>query len=353
MSNNGLTVIGGVDCHKATHHGCVLSEQGKRLGDQEFEATQAGYRELLEWMRGHGCLARVGVEGTGSYGAGLARHLRQQGIDVIEVNRPHDQLRRQRGKSDPIDAEGAARNVLSGHAAAIAKDTSGIVEAIRQLRVAREGAIKARSAALSALGQLIATAPADLRESLCARKTLAGQAALCARSRPDLARLNDPTQAAKAALRSVARRICDLDAEIKSLDDQLGPLVAKACPRTTALLGIGTCHAGQLLVSIGQNVERIHTEAAFAHMCAVAPIPASSGQTRRHRLNPYGNRQANRTLHLIAIVRLRYSPTTQAYAERRQAEGLSKKDILRCLKRYIAREVYRTLRADLAEQKAA
>jgi hypothetical protein len=179
-------------------------------------------------------------------------------------------------------------------------------------------------------------------------KTLAGQATLCARQRPDLNRLGDPTQAAKMALRSVARRIADLDAEIGQLDQQLRPLVATTAPRTMALLGIGTQHAGQLLVTVGENIDRIHSEAGFAHMCAAAPIPASSGQTNRHRLNPYGNRQANRTLHLIAVVRLRYSGPTRAYAERRRAEGMSNKDIIRCLKRYIAREVYRTLRADLA-----
>jgi transposase len=150
------------------------------------------------------------------------------------------------------------------------------------------------------------------------------------------------------ALRSVARRIADLDAEIGQLDQQLRPLVATTAPRTMALLGIGTQHAGQLLVTVGENIDRIHSEAGFAHMCAAAPIPASSGQTNRHRLNPYGNRQANRTLHLIAVVRLRYSGPTRAYAERRRAEGMSNKDIIRCLKRYIAREVYRTLRADLA-----
>jgi transposase len=349
MPKNRPVVIGGVDCHKRTHHAFVLTEHGRRLADQEFPANRAGYRDLVEWMQAHGELARVGVESTGSYGAGLCRHLRQLGVDVIDVNRPHQRLRQRRGKSDPIDAEGAARSVLAGEATAIAKDSTGIVESIRELRVARETAVKARTAALCALGELIVSAPAELRESLAARKTLAGQATLCARMRPDPTRLADPAQAAKAALRSVARRIHDLDAEVADLDHQLRPLVARAAPRTIALLGIGTQHAGQLLVTVGENVQRIHTEAGFAHMCAAAPIPASSGQTRRHRLNPHGNRQANRTLHMIAVVRLRYSPATRAYADRRRAEGMSNKDILRCLKRYIARQVYRTLRADLLD----
>jgi transposase len=348
MTDNRGVVIGGVDCHKQTHHAFVLTDQGQRLADREFPAHSGGYRDLVEWMQAQGQLARVGVESTGSYGAGLCRHLRRLGIEVIDVNRPHKRLREKRGKSDPIDAEGAARSVLSGEAAAIAKDSSGVVESIRQLRVARETAVKARTAALCALGELIVSAPAELRETLTTRKTLAGQATICARLRPDPSRLAEPIQAARMALRSLGRRIASLDAEIAQLNTQLRPLVASAAPRTIALPGIGTQHAGQLLVTVGQNISRIRNEAAFARMSAAAPIPASTGQTRRHRLNPHGNRQTNRTLHLIAVVRLRYSPATRTYAERRRAEGLSNKDILRCLKRYIARQVYRTLRADLA-----
>ena len=348
MTDQQPVVIGGVDCHKRTHHAFVVTELGQRLGDREFSANSRGYRDLAEWLSSHGRLARVGVESTGSYGAGLCRALQRLGVKVIDVNRPHQRLRERRGKSDPIDAEGAARSVLAGEATVIAKDTSGVVESIRQLRVARESAVKARTAALSAFGELMVSAPAELRETFTTRKTLAGQAALCTRLRPDPSRLGEPAQAAKMAMRSLGRRIADLDAEITQLNAQLRPLVARAAPRTIALAGIGTQHAGQLLVTVGENIGRIRSEAAFAHMCGAAPIPASSGQTRRHRLNPHGNRQTNRTLHLIAVVRLRYSPATRAYAERRRAEGLSNKDILRCLKRYIARQVYRTLLADLA-----
>jgi transposase len=348
MTDNGRVVVGGVDCHKQTHHAFVLTEQGQRLADREFAPNSRGYRELVEWMCSHGELARVGVESTGSYGAGLCRYLRQRGLEVIDVNRPHKRLREKRGKSDPIDAEGAARSVLAGEATVIAKDSTGVDESIRQLRVARETAVKARTAALCALGELIVSAPAGLRESLDKRKTLAGQAVICAKLRPDPSRLAEPAQAARAALRSLGRRIADLDAEIKQLDAQLRPLVSSAAPRTIALVGIGTQHARQLLVAVGQNMGRLRGEAAFARMSGAAPIPASSGQTRRYRLNPHGNRDTNRTLHLVAVVRLRYWPATRAYAERRRAEGLSNKDIVRCLKRYIARQVYRTLRSDLA-----
>jgi transposase len=229
----------------------------------------------------------------------------------------------------------------------IAKDTSGIVESIRQLRVARKGAVKARSAAQNALTGVIVSAPDELRHQLTRRKTTREQATLCLRLRPDQARLHEPAQAAKATLRSLARRIAALDTEIDLLDRQLEPLVAQAAPRTIALLGIGTDHAGQLLTTAGQNIDRLKSEASFAALCAANPIPVSSGRTNRHRINYGGDRDANRALHMIAVYRLRYCPRSRAYADRRQAGDKTKTEIIRCLKRYIAREVYYTLRADL------
>jgi transposase len=348
MTRPPSTIIGGVDCHADTHHAVALDGLGQRLGDAGFPATQEGYERLIAWLRGFGEVALVGVESTGSYGAGLARAFRGADIAVIEVNRPHRHTRRQRGKSDPIDAEAAARKVLAGEARAVPKDTHGVVEAIRLLRVARSGAVKARTAALNQLRELLVTAPEPLRHQISSsRKTLAGQATLCARLRPDLARSIEPEQAAKLALRSVAGRVVALDGQIRELDEQLVGLVGRTTPRTVALLGVGVGHAGQLLVTAGQNVERLRSDSAFAHLCGADPIPASSGKTVRHRLNRGGDRQANRALHMIAVVRLRYCPRTRAYAERRTKEGLSKLEIIRCLKRYIAREIYHALRADL------
>ncbi len=227
------------------------------------------------------------------------------------------------------------------------KQTTGIVEAIRQLRVARESAVKSRSVATVQLGDLILTAPSALREQLATRTSLKGKAALCRRLRPDA--VDRPTGAAKFALRSLARRIAILDDEIAELDTQLRPLVATAAPRTTALLGISTGHAGQLLVTAGENIDRLTSEGAFAALCGASPIPVASGKRGRYRLNPGGDRQANRALHLIAVCRLRYCPRTRAYAARRTTEGKTKKEIMRCLKRYIAREIHRSLRADLAD----
>ncbi len=249
---------------------------------------------------------------------------------MLEVNQPHAHTRRRRGKSDPINAEMAARHVLAQNSVVVAKDTTGIVESLRQLRVARDGAVKARSAALNAMTGLIVSAPQELRKQLQQRETTRAQATLCARFRPDPTRLHEPVHAAKAALRSLARRVVDLDGEINDLDAQLKPLVAQAAPRTTSLLAVSTGHAATLLVTAGQNIDRLTGEASFAALCGASPIPVSTGRTDRHRLNYGGDRDANRALRMIAVCRLRYCEHTRAYAERRTAQGKTKTEIIRC-----------------------
>lgn len=347
MSDQRSAVVAGVDAHTDEHHVAVLDLQGRLLATAAFATTAAGYTELIGWLRRHGTIDRVGVESTGAYAAGLVRALHTEGISVVEVNQPHPHARQRLGKSDPIDAELAARAALSGTATAQPKQTSGIVEAIRQLSVARAGALKARTAALQQLDDLLITAPEQLRSELRRGRTLKARAALCLGLRPDPDRLHEPLQAAKLALRSLARRIRELDRELDQLDRQLERLAEAAAPRTIQLFGVGTQSACQLLVTAGQNIERLHSEAAFAKLCAAAPIQASSGRTKRHRLDHGGDRQANRALHMIAVCRLRHDPRTRAYAAKRQADGLNRREILRCLKRYIARQTYHTLRADL------
>jgi transposase len=303
MAEERLRVIGGVDTHGRTHHAVVLETAGGVVGSAEFPANRIGYRRLLAWMCAHGELVCVGIEGTGTYGAGLTRHLVAAGVAVVEVERPQRRLRRNRGKSDPIDTEAAARAVLAGTAQASPKGRDGIVESIRALRTVRRGAIKARSAALNALQAMVVSAPVELRErldGLSARALLA----TCAGLRPDDERLGEALQATKAALRSLARRIAALEREIAELNAELAPLVGRAAPRTIALMAIGVEHAGQLLVTAGDNRERLRSEAAFAHLCGVAPIPASSGRTTRHRLHRGSDRAANRALHMAVVVRL-------------------------------------------------
>jgi transposase len=308
MTDQARSVVAGVDAHTDEHHVAVLDLRGRLLATTAFPTTGAGYAELIRWLRQQGRIDQVGVELTGAYAAGLVRALRAEGVSVVEVNQPHPHARQRLGKSDPIDAELAARAALSGTATAQPKQTSGIVEAIRQLHVARTGALKARTAALQQLDDLRITAPEQLRSELRQARTLKKRAALCLQLRPDRNRLHEPLQAAKLALRSLARRIRELNRELLELDRELEQLVTRAAPRTVALFGVGTQGAGQLLVTAGQNIDRLTGEAAFAKLCAAAPIQASSGRTSRHRLDYGGDRQANRALHMIAVCRLRHDP---------------------------------------------
>lgn len=341
MARKTRKVTGGVDTHGETHHAAVVDTLGRQLADREFPTTPRGYRALLSWLAGFGQLERVGVEGTGAYGAALSRFLRSEGIEVVEVDRPDRKIRRTKGKSDPVDAYAAALAALSGRAAGTPKSRDGKVEAIRALRVARRSAVKARTQAMNQLRALLLTGPAKLRQQL--RGLTPGRLiATCAGLRPT-ADLADPIQATKAALRCLARRHQQLSEEIRQLDAELTPLVTTTAPELLALPGVGIDVASQLLVTARDNPDRLHSEAAFAHLCGVAPIPASTGRTHRHRLNRGGDRAANTALHTIALSRLRWDPRTHAYITRRRQEGLTKPEAMRCLKRYIAREIYQHL----------
>jgi transposase len=348
MTSSGLDVFGGVDTHGRTHHAAVVDGAGRLLGDAEFAATAAGYVALLAWLAGFGRLVKIGVEGTGTYGAGLARYLAHQGAEVVEVDRPDRKTRRRQGKSDPIDAIAAARAVLAGTATGAPKTRSGPVEAIRALRVARRGAVKARTAARNQLHGLLVSAPEPLRANLAALST-SELVARCAGLRIDPVRLLEPTMATKAALRAIARRVQALEEEITVADARLRPATAAVAPRTAALFGAGPDVAGQLLVTAGDNPERLRSEAALAHLTGISPLPASSGRTDRHRLNRGGDRAANAAIHRIVLCRMRYHAPTRAYVARRTAQGLSKKEIMRCLKRYVVREVHTALLADFEQ----
>lgn len=325
MTNQRGGVVGGVDAHTDEHHIAAVDLQGLLLGTASFPTTAQGYARLIGWLRGQGVVERVGVESTGAYAAGLARAMLADGIKVVEVNQPHPHARQRLGKSDPIDAELAARASLSGTATAVPKQTGGIVEATRQLRVARTGALKACTAALQQLDDLLITPPEQLRGELRAGRTLKARAALCLRLRPDRERIHEPEQAAKFALRSFARRVRELEDAILEFDRQLDQLVKTVAPRTISLFGVGTQGASQLLVTAGQNIDRLRSEAAFAKICGAAPIQASSGRTTRHRLDFGGDRQANRAPHMIAVCRLRHCERTRAYATKRIADGLNRR----------------------------
>ncbi|WP_370895091.1 IS110 family transposase [Janibacter sp. GXQ6167] len=332
-------VFGGVDTHALTHHAAVVDQLGRELADREFPATPAGYESLQSWLLGCGQLVSVGVEGTGSYGAGLARVLTGAGISVVEVDRPDRSARRSQGKSDPLDAYAAARAAASGRAAGTPKSRDGIVESIRCLRLAQRSAIKARTQCINQIRALLVNGPANLREQMQPLPT-AKMIKSLARLRPG-ADLTDPGIACRRALRSLARRHADLDEEIKELHRWLTDLTQQAAPEMLERPGVGIQVAAQMLITAGDNPDRLGSEASFAHLTGVAPVPASSGKRHRHRLNRGGDRAANNALYTVALVRMRYHEPTRAYVQKRTAEGLTKKDIIRCLKRAIAREMYR------------
>jgi transposase len=335
-------ITGGVDTHADTHVAAALDPLGGLLGVQEFPATPAGYARLLGWLAGFGTVCLVGIEGTGSYGAGLARHMAVAGVRVIEVDRSDRQDRRRQGKSDPLDAVSAARAAQSGKARGAPKGRDGSVEAIRALMVAKRSARSERTQTINQARALVVTGPDDIRVRF-ARHTPADLVAELAALRP---RPGDvPGYATRIALRELGRRAEFLDGQLERLDELIVPLVTARAPSLLALYGIGPDTAAMLLVAAGDHPERLRSEAAWAHLCAAAPIPASSGKVTRHRLNPGGDRQANHALWRIVITRMSSHPPTRAYVTRRTAEGLSKKEIIRCLKRYVAREVYPHLRA--------
>ena len=335
-------VTGGVDTHKDIHVVAVLDHLGRLIAVASFPTTRHGYRRLLRWLQSHGELHGVGVEGCGSWGAGLARYLAARDVRVVEVNRPNRQNRRRRGKDDAVDAEAAARAVMSGEATATPKAGDGPVEAIRQLRVARSGAIKARTAAANQLHSLCDTAPDTIRSQLRGL-SLAKKVAVAERWRP--ASAMTPENAAKRALVSVARRWRALDHEIRALDAHLKAILDTVARPLLAVYGVGYDTAAQLLITAGDNPDRLHRERSFAALCGATPVKASSGKTTRHRLNLGGDRHANSALWSIVLTRMVAHQPTRAYVERRTTEGLSKPEIMRCLKRYVARELFPLVRA--------
>jgi transposase len=351
MTTSTAVVIGGVDTHKHTHYAAVIDVNGRLLGHRRFPAHDGGYPAMLDWMRAHGLVDAIGVESTGSFGATLTRFLTQAGHRVVEVNRPNHQARRVDGKSDRLDAEQIARAVLAQTATATPKSKAGLVEVVRTLRVTRASAVKSRTQAFNTLFGVMIGAPSPLRDELVelGKRTLINR---CLQLRPEVEDLleltSDPDRlllaGVETALCDLARRWKSLDTEIKALDRQIQALVILAAPDLVALCGVGVELAGQFLVTAGDNAERIHSEAAFAKLCGVAPQPASSGRTTgRHRLSRSGDRAANSALYIVTIVRMRHHAPTRAYLQRRTAEGLTKREIIRCLKRYIAREVYAAL----------
>jgi len=331
-------VIIGVDTHKDVHVAVAINALGAHLATKSIPTSSRGYQSLEAWATSLGPIRAIGIEGTGSYGAALSRFMREQGYAVLEVNRPNRQLRHQKGKSDTVDAESAARAVLGGQATALPKSGTSTVEMIRHLKIARDTAVKGRTQAMQTLKAIIISSPAALREQLDHVSGKMTLIRLLAALRPGP--LTSTTASAKTSLRAIAQRWLVLDTEIKQHDTLLERLTADRAPDLVKAHGMATGTAAEMLLLVGDNPERIHSEAAFAKLCGACPIPASSGKTTRHRLNRGGNRQANAALYRVVIVRMRGHQPTLDYVRRRTAEGKAKSEIIRCLKRYVAREIF-------------
>ena len=335
-------VFGGVDSHADTLHVAVISDNGGHLADAEFTTTAAGYAAALAFLNAHGHVIAIGVEGTSSYGAGFTRTAISHGQHVIEVNRPDRAERRRIGKSDPIDAYAAARAALSGRASSAPKDDT--VAGIRALHNAARSAVKARTAALNQIGSILIAAPETVRARYGHLKGTDRTDAL-ARLRP----AGDSVHTAVlSALKSLARRVKELTAEHQALVKALDSVVSVHNPGLRAAHGVGPDTAAQLLVTAGGNPERMRTEASFAALCGAAPVPASSGRTNRHRLSRGGDRAAHAALYRVALVRMSSDSRTREYVARQTAAGRTKREIIRLLKRAIAREMFRCLTTTVA-----
>ena len=317
---------------------------GAAIGDREFPTTGAGYAAAVTFLHSMGHVERIGVEGTASYGAGFTRALTAAGIEVGEVTRAVKSTRRLKGKSDPLDAYSAARTALAGDGLATPKDdaTSGL----RALHIARRSAVKHRTAAINQIKAMLVSAPEAVRERYRGSTTLKMIEAI-ARCRPDAQ--SDPwAQSVLTAAKMLAQRVQFLETQAETLQAQIDAFVADANPGLRAAYGVGSDTAAQLLITAGANPHRLHSEAAFAALCGVAPVPASSGKTNRHRLCRGGDRAANNALFRIALVRMSHHQPTKSYVQRQSALGHTRMEILRKLKRAIAREIFKLLTRQIA-----
>lgn len=319
----GETVIAGVDTHKDVHVLCLLDGLGRKIWSGSFRADPEGYDRLAETIGDPGSCAAVGVEGTASYGAGLTRRLAELGYNVVEVLRPkRDKARPGEGKSDPLDAERAARKAASGRGCSVPKSQDGWVEAVRQLYVARRLAVATSTSCVACAKSMLTTAPGALRERFRGCERPKDLMPLLARRRKAGDALEESVL---ASLRSVATVWKEARSQVESCDARIRALLEANAPALLGVEGCGTTTAAALVVAAGDNPGRLKGEAAFSMLCGVSPIPASSGKTERHRLNRGGNRQANWALYEIAIKRMAYDERTKRYVAKRTSEGKSRR----------------------------
>lgn len=337
-------VVIGVDTHKDIHVAAVMDATAGILATLSIGTDAGGFARLLVWARSFGTILAFGIEGTGSYGASLTAYLHDQGFRVVEAGRPNRQDRRNRGKSDTLDAENAARAVLAGIQTVTPKSKDGRVEMIRSLKVAYETAMKARTQAMNALKSQLIFADEHLRDAadgLRGAKLARHLAALRPRG------MTTVPDANRVALRSIARRWLALDAEATELQAMIVDLVEEHAPQLLTANGVGAIVAADILVAVGDNPERIDSEAALAKIAGIAPLPTGSGKTAgRHRLNRGGDRRLNAAIYRIVLCRMHWHEPTRTYVARRTLQGKTKPEIIRCLKRYVTREIYQLIKTD-------
>lgn len=334
----------GVDTHRDTNTAQVVGAKTGVIGPHATTETNSpGYQQMLAFAAEHAPAPRVwAIESTGSYGSGLTAYLQERGERVVEIDRPRRPLRRNGAKSDEIDALRAAREALGRKYLAVPRQR-GEREALRLALRARDNAVRSRTVAICHLKSVLISAPEGLRTSL--RQTPSHELiARCSRLRGGASDSVDRRMTVRV-LRTIARRILVLEAEAAELEGELTELVGAVCPALLAVKGVGAISAAEL-INAWSHSGRVRSEGAFAMLAGVAPIPASSGQTVRHRLNRSGDRQLNRALHTIALTRTKHDPETRAYVKRRTEEGKTPREIRRCLKRYLARRLFRLMEAE-------
>ncbi|RZG12155.1 IS110 family transposase [Pseudoalteromonas sp. CO342X] len=342
--SNNLTL--GVDTHLDNHVAVLVNDIGQVVDTQEFTVNSTGYSQLYKWCKSFGTVNQAGLEGTGTYGAGLCKFLQEQKVTVFEVNRPNRAIRRLRGKSDPTDAESAARSVLAKESTAIPKSHDGIVEAMRFLVVARKSSVKSKTQAINQIRALLVTAPEHIRQQCYVPSSYR---CITACKALEMNSVNVLEETLISMLQLLAERWMMLSQELKTIDKKLKALTNSAASTLLEQYGVGSYVAATLLVAAGDNPERLKKESSFAALCGVSPLDASSGKKQRHRLNRGGARDANNALWTVALIRMRNDFRTRKYVEKRSSEGKSNKEIQRCLKRYIARELYPIIVSDLSK----
>ena len=326
-------IYAGVDTHSDTHTLALIDEYGRPLATQTFTADPTGYERLAAMIGDPDACLGIGVEGTNSYGAALTRRLVEAGYNVYEVLRPKRAVRRRDGKSDPVDA------LAAGDGTSVPKSADGWVEALRALNAERAQLVTAMTALSNSATGLLTTAPEHIRERYRGLRTpiRMRRLAVC---RPSG---NMVEQGMLVALKAAGKAWKALKEQADLLERSMRLILEEHARPLLDIYCASTVTAATLAIVAGDNPERIRSEAAFAKLCGACPIPASSGKTNRHRLNKGGNRQGNSALHHIAIVRMRYHQPTRDYVDRKTGEGKGKMEIIRCLKRFIAREAYRAL----------